>query len=949
MSTQNLRLQVLLSAVDKITRPLKAVTQSSSDTARALKAAQQQVKDLNKQAGQIDGYRKLARDVAVTGNQLKSAQDRVRALATAMQSSTAPTAAMRREFERAQQEARRLKERHGQLTQAQQHSRTVLRNAGIDTRNLSQRQSELRQRLESANRSMEEQRRRLERLNRQQQRMNAAKNSYAGAMDARNKLAGFGATTTATGVGMLYGSARVMMPGYDFDVGMSRVQALTRTDKNSDELKRLRTQSRDLGASTSFTANDVAQGQGFLAMAGYTPDKIEKAMPHMLDLAKAAGMDTQLAQVSDIASNIQSAYKIPADQMQRMADALTFTFTTSNTDLQMLGETMKYVGPAAQAAGQDFETMSAMVGMLGNVGIQGAQAGTSLRMALLRLASQPKKAAAALEDLKVSVADSTGKMKEMPQLLAEISAAFEKQGIGGVGNVKKMSYIKDIFGVEASSAMMELLDKQASLDPSQRIEAYAEQVKASLGTAGKVAKTMADNMKGDLQNLDSAWEDLGIEMFESVDSPLRSITQRITGVLQSIGAWMKANPQLTATLVKIGMAIGAFAVALGGISLTLAGILGPMAALKLSLSVLGIKGGSALGLLANAFKGAGKAVIWLGRAMMANPILAVIALIAGAAIWIWSNWDWLGPKFAALWNSFKQVCSDAWNSVKATTSAVWEGIKTFLSGCWNGLVNILLNWTLPGLIYQHWDTIKASTAEAWNSVVAFLGQIWTGITTTATGIWEGIKTTVSTALNAINAFFTNWNLSTVFTTVWDNVLNSFSNLSTRFTEIGGNIMEGLKQGIFAKWEAIKQGVLDLGSNISNWFKDKLGIHSPSRVFAEMGRYTVDGLAVGIEGNTQTALASVGQLSKQLIAAGAGLTLSAAAVAMPPIAALPDNRAPLAPASLSVPAASGGPVTIHIHAAPGMNEQQLAKLVAQELDKRERQNAARTRSSLRDID
>lgn len=423
---------------------------------------------------------------------------------------------------------------------------------------------------------------------------------------------------------------------------MSRVQALTRTDKNSDELKRLRTQSRDLGASTSFTANDMAQGQGFLAMAGYTPDKIEKAMPHMLDLAKAAGMDTQLAQVSDIASNIQSAYKIPADQMQRMADALTFTFTTSNTDLQMLGETMKYVGPAAQAAGQDFETMSAMVGMLGNVGIQGSQAGTSLRMALLRLASQPKKAAAALADLKVPVADSTGKMKEMPQLLAEISAAFEKKGIGGGGNVKKMSCIKDIFGVEASSAMMELLDKPASLDPSQRIEAYAEQVKGALGTADKVAKTMADNMKGDLQNLDSAWEELGIEMFESVDSPLRSITQRITGVLQSIGAWMKANPQLTATLVKIAMAIGAFAAALGAISLTLAGILGPMAALKLSLSVLGIKSGSALGLLTNAFKGVGKALLWLGRAMLANPVLAVIALIAGAAIWIWSNWDWLG-------------------------------------------------------------------------------------------------------------------------------------------------------------------------------------------------------------------------------------------------------------------------------------------------------------------
>lgn len=777
MSTQNLRLQVLLNAVDNITRPLRSVSRQSSETARALKTAQQQVKDLNRQAGQIDGYRKLARNVAVTGNQLKQAQDRIRSLATAMQSSAAPTAAMRREFERAQQEARRLKERQNQLTQAQQRSRTALRNAGIDTRNLSQRQSELRQRLENANRSVEEQRRRLERLNRQQQRMSAAKNSYAGTIDARNKLSGFGATATATGVGMFYGGARVMMPGYDFDVGMSRVQALTRTEKSADELKRLRKQARELGASTSFTANDVAQGQGFLAMAGYTPDKIEKAMPHMLDLAKAAGMDSQFAEISDIAANIQSAYKIPADQMQRMAD----------------------------------------------------------------------------------------------------------------------------------------------------------------------------NMKGDMQGLQSAWEDLGIEMFESVDSPLRGITQRVTGVLQSTGAWMKANPQLTATLVKIGAAIGAFAVTLGTVSLALAGILGPIAVLKLSLSVLGIKGGSALGLLMNTFKGVGKVVIWPGRAMLANPILAVIALIAGAAIWIWQNWDWLGPKFAALWNGFKQVCSNVWNSITAATRATWEGIKSFLSSVWDGLVNILLNWTLPGLIYRHWDTIKAATIEAWNNVVAFLGQIWKGITTTAAGIWDGIKTTVSTALNAIIAFFTNWNLSTVFTSVWDSVINSVSNLPARFTGIGGNIMEGLKQGIFAQWEAIKQGVLDLGSSISNWFKDKLGIHSPSRVFAEMGRYTVGGLAVGIEGNTQTALTSVGQLSKQLIAASAGLTLSAAAVAMPPIAAVPDNRAPLSPSSVVAPAVSSGPVTIHIHAAPGMNEQQLAKLVAQELDRRERQNAARRRSSLRDID
>lgn len=101
--------------------------------------------------------------------------------------------------------------------------------------------------------------------------MNAAKTSHAGTIDGRNKLAGFGAA--ATGAGMLYGGSRLMTPGYDFDVSMSRVQALTRTDKNSAELKRLRPQSRQLGVSTSFAANDVADGQSFLAMTGSTPDK----------------------------------------------------------------------------------------------------------------------------------------------------------------------------------------------------------------------------------------------------------------------------------------------------------------------------------------------------------------------------------------------------------------------------------------------------------------------------------------------------------------------------------------------------------------------------------------------------------------------------------------------------------------------------------------------------
>ncbi|GHU38883.1 hypothetical protein AGMMS50256_38480 [Betaproteobacteria bacterium] len=197
---------------------------------------------------------------------------------------------------------------------------------------------------------------------------------------------------------LAYVAAKPISVGVEFEATMSKVQALTRLDRDSPEMAALNTQARELGAKTMFSATEAAQGQAFLAMAGFSPEHVLQSMPAMLDMAKAGDMD--LARTADIASNVQTAMGLDASQMPRIADTLTMAFTSSNVSLEMLGETMKYMAPAARAAGMSLEEASAMAGLLGNAGIQASMAGTSLRNVITRLAAPPKAAGEALSELR---------------------------------------------------------------------------------------------------------------------------------------------------------------------------------------------------------------------------------------------------------------------------------------------------------------------------------------------------------------------------------------------------------------------------------------------------------------------------------------------------------------------------------------------------------------------
>ncbi|WP_148449466.1 phage tail tape measure protein, partial [Providencia rustigianii] len=262
----------------------------------------------------------------------------------------------------------------------------------------------------------------------------------------------------------------------------------------------------------------------------------------------------------------------------RVSDTLVATFTRSNVNLNMLGDTMKYVAPVAAGLGVDIETAAAAAGKLGDAGIQASMAGTGLKSILGRLAEPPKQAAEALTKLGIKTRDSKGNLREFTDILAELDKKTKK-----MGNAQRAGLFKHIAGEEAFAALTVLTDQAGT----GQLQALIAEIKAAKGEAEKVAKTMTDNLDGDLKNLTSAYEDVGIQIFGGADSPLRDIAKSVTDIISSFGEWAKKNPEIVKTLTMITLGLGAVLAVGGGISLMIAAMIGPLAMAKLSLSVLG--------------------------------------------------------------------------------------------------------------------------------------------------------------------------------------------------------------------------------------------------------------------------------------------------------------------------------------------------------------------------
>ncbi|MFG9064128.1 phage tail tape measure protein [Pseudomonas aeruginosa] len=749
----DLKMEVILQAIDRATRPIRAITQGSVGLGRALKDSRDQLKQLQAQQRDVSSFKALKSETEKTGTAMQASREKVRQLSQQLANTANPTKQLTGEFKRAVREASALKQKHGEQQQQLQGLRSKLGAAGISTRNLAEHERQLRTRISATNQSIAQQEVRLKRVTAQQRQLAAAKQQYERTQSLAGSMAGVGAGGLATGSGILYAGARMMAPGLEFDTSMSKVQALTRLDKGSAELAALREQARALGSSTQFTAGQAADAQGYLAMAGFDPKAIQAAMPGMLALAKAG--DSELAETADIASNILTGFNLAATETGRLGDVMVGTFTRSNVNLQMLGETMKYAAPGAAALGQDIETVAAMAGKLGDAGIQGSMGGTALRAILSRLASPPKAAAEALEELGVSAKDSQGNLRDMPSVLQEI---FEKTK--DMGNAKRAGLLKGIAGEEAGAALQVLVAQAGS----GALQEFVSTLKQTEGEASRTAKVMADNLRGDLSALGSAWEDLGIQMQEQQDGPMREIAQSLTSVIGGVKEWIKENPKLAAGIVKTAAGVGTLMAGMGAITLGMASFLGPFAMLRYGMALMTIKGFSLVGVLVQLGKVAlplvWKGILLIGRALLMNPIGLAVTAITGAAYLIYQNWE----------------------PIKAFFLGLWAEIKAGFNGGLLGISKLILDFSPLGLFYR-----------AFAAVMNYFGvDMPAKFTDFGSMLMQGMVQGITNGLAAVKGAITGAADSTVS---WFKEKLGIHSPSRVFAELGGFTMQGLEQGL----------------------------------------------------------------------------------------------------------------------------------------------------------
>ena len=750
---RDLNLKVNLQALDNATRPLRTIASGATSLGRALKGTRGELKGLQALQSDVSSFRNLKGASEQSGAALQANREKIKQLSRELANTATPTKALTREFQSAVRQGHALKQKHSEQQRELQSLRGKLGEAGISTRNLATHERDLRAKVSQTNQTLAQQETRLKRLTAQQKQLGKAKAEYERSQQLAGSMAGAGAGGLATGGGILYAGAQMMAPGLEFDASMSKVQALTRLDGGSEEMTALREQARQLGASTQFTAGQAADAQGYLAMAGFNSQSIQAAMPGMLDLAKAG--DSGLAETADIASNILTGFNLEASETGRLGDVLMGTFTRSNTNLHMLGETMMFAALVAASVGQDIETVAAMAGKLGDAGIQGSMGGTALRAILNRLSAPPKAAAKALDKLGVSAVDAQGNLRDMPTVLQEI---YEKTK--NMGDADRAGLLKAIAGEEAVAGM-QVLVKQAG---SGALQEFVSTLKATEGEASSTARTMADNLSGDLSAMGSAWEDLGIQLQEQQNGPMREITQTLTGIIGGVKGWIAENPKLAANIVKTAAGIGVLMAGMGGLTLAIASILGPFAMVRYGMMMFGIQGGGMATTLMNLGKTALPLVATglrlVAAAAMANPVGVLIGAIALGAALIYANWSRVGPFFLGLWAEIK------------------EGVAGGLAG----IGALLLNFSPLGFLYRAFAGVMSYFGVDLPSKFSeFGGNMIQGLIDGFTSMFPKLTSAISGAADSVVSTFKN--------------LLGINSPSRVFAGFGGDTMAGLEQGL----------------------------------------------------------------------------------------------------------------------------------------------------------
>lgn len=366
----------------------------------------------------------------------------------------------------------------------------------------------------------------------------------------------------------------VISVGSDFQAQMSRVQAIS--DATNEELALLTQTAKDLGAETSFSATEAADGMENLASAGFDVNEIIEAMPGMLDLAASSGED--LATSADIAASVLRGFGLEASEAGHVADVLATNAARTNAAVYDTGEAMKYIAPVANTMGLSLEEVAAAIGILSNSGIKGSQAGTTLRGALTRLAKPTDLMRAKMDELNLSFYDSDGEMKSLSEMVSML-----RTNMAGLTDEQKQNALVTLFGQEALSGMMVLMEAGP-----EELDELTKAYENCGGAAEEMANIMLDNLKGDIEAASGSLETLKLNLYDYLEPAMRQAVQAAGGLIDSFNELDDSTKEVVYKVVGLAAAAGPVIAALGGI----VGIVGKLVPLITTLvSPMGIIAG----------------------------------------------------------------------------------------------------------------------------------------------------------------------------------------------------------------------------------------------------------------------------------------------------------------------------------------------------------------------
>lgn len=660
------------------------------------------IKSVEGKAAQIEAYKQQSRALNQVGQAYKEARERLNRLKQEMNTVGAPTKSLSQDIKKAERNFDKVKTTFQTVGRQTREMGSALRQAGIDTRSLTQETNALGKSLNT--------------LKARQAQVQRIDNAKAANLARRSSMRSQMFDAVALGTA-LYGTIK---PAVDFEFAMAKVGAITSEAADSQGFKSLTELARELGRTTQYTSAQAAEAMQFLGMAGFNTQQILKATPAALNLAIAGNMD--LGRTADIASNILTGFGIKAEETTRVTDVLAQAARTTNVDVSMLGETMKYAAPVAAAVGGTLEETAVLAGVLGDAGIQATMSGTMLRAAYLRLAAPVGKGAKVLEKMRkelhltaeempdvakqaaytqahltqmgVKIFDSNGKMRSMIDILRDMNVALKD-----ASDEEKLSAVKAIFGDRAAPGALNIFKSIQTM----RLDEVLDKINHSQGAAQEMADRMKATTRGAYLELVSALESISISFATVLLPSITKVMQKVAESANIISKWIEEHPNLSkaigyTVIGLIGLKIAAIAV---GYAFTFAAspvlsVLGFIANFRaaraiaqLSVYKNGILGigtgfkelGKAVGLL---FKGSFSALKFLGSVISKHPIFFAITAIAVGAFLIIKYWEPIKAFFVNLWDGISAGAQKVWEKIQKVTEPIAK-LKQAVGSVWHKL------------------------------------------------------------------------------------------------------------------------------------------------------------------------------------------------------------------------------------------------------------------------